>query len=383
MPAEIRNLIHNQPGIFPPEDGSNFDLTLDIMIFNLARERMGKKLTPETLASLGRELTEYFASAAPDLKSALDENQPDGPNLAQDHVGKLLNHAVVGGCRTEGDLLKCGAVEFYNIGRYVLGPLWAAYVHEALSAAQDGDVFLFAARDATPMYWTACGLEASKNGTQMTFVHVDWNRWFMAQEDELDESGIPLTIASNSQLRLFYEQMGFLNGHIVKIIEPGAWGSAANALKTMLPKQAFELRFMFSHMPERIYGFLNNHCPNVDPNYFEIINDTAEALPKPYVRPTTLTTENGRVVADLTGKVIDSSYMQIWSWAVNKGALDAAQEFDADNFKIQAHVQNVIQFSKLSASGMWTGVLPKHTLTWTEGEKWRAGWKHGKIPPLR
>jgi hypothetical protein len=151
-----------------------------------------------------------------------------------------------------------------------------------------------------------------------------------------------------------------------------------------MPEQKFELWFMFSHMPEYIYGFLNEHAPNVEEKYFEMINDTAEAVPKSYVRPENLVEREGVVVADLTGKIIDSPYTKIWSWAVNQGAYDAGVRFArGERVDIEEHVQNIIKLSELSAQGKWTGVLPRNTLTWTEGENWRANWKWGKISPLR
>ncbi len=373
--VESKNLIH-PIGILEPKLGVNFNDQLSDLIFQ--ETGLWDIMTDEGLFQLNVELTSQFIGAAPDLKA---------DNLAKDHVEKLILSATEKEGVTKFDLLKHGAQEFYKVGKDVLGPLWASYVHEALQTAQEDDTYLFAARDATPMYWVAEAFKGcqktDKDLSKVAFVHVDWNRWFMAQKDEMDGSGEPLNFQTNPMLREFYTQMGFLNGNMVKIIEPGAWGSAANALKTMLPKQQFELRFMFSHMPQNIYGFLNDHCPNIDPLYFEIINDTAEAVPKPYIRPTKLIQHNGHIVADLSDKIMDSPYMRIWSWAVNQGAIDAAINFDENNFSILEHVKKVIELSKLSAKGKWTGVLPKNTPTWSEGEAWVANWQHGKIPPLK
>lgn len=371
LAENTKNLIQPVEGIIHPDSGVSFARKLDTFVF--AEVGLSKELTPERVGELKAQLADCFVAVAPDLGTF---------NLASDHVSKLVDHAIASGASTEFDLLRHGAKEFYKVGKYILGPLWAAYVDTVLAAGGEGD-FLFAARDATPLYWASQGLiEAGQynlNGSAR--VHVDWNRWFMAQEDELDESGVPLTFQSNPMLKTFYEQMGFCNGKSITIVEPGAWGSAANALKTMLPDQQFELWFLFSHMPDRIYGFLNESCPSIDPIYFEIINDSGEAVPKPYIRPTKLTESNGVVVADISGKIIKSPFIKIWSWAVNQGALEAGLEYQG--LDVQAHVEEIIRLSQLSAQGVWTGVLPRNTLTWTEGEKWIREWSHGKIPPLK
>lgn len=376
MAPELKNLIQPVEGIQTPRVDTDFEKTLDTLMFQEAN--LQRPLTPERVEVIKANLTQHFEEVAPDLKTF---------GLAQDHISKLVDHAFCSGAQTEFDLLKMGAQEFYEVGKDILGPLWASYVDLVFTKSYGHTgTFVFAARDATPMYWAGQGLVTRDpkryDITDATMVHADWNRWFMAQEDELDESGIPLTFSSNPMLKTFYEQMGFCNGNKVIIVEPGAWGSAANALKTMLPNQQFELYFMFSHMPDRIYGFLNENCKGTDSKFFELINDTAEAVPKAYIRPTKLAQHNGYVMADLSDRKIDSPYMRIWSWAVNQGALEAGLKYDP-NMNIQKHVNHIVQLSQLSAQGQWTGVLPRNTLTWTEGERWIKEWPWGKIPPLK
>jgi hypothetical protein len=150
------------------------------------------------------------------------------------------------------------------------------------------------------------------------------------------------------------------------------------------PNQNFELWFMFSHMPEYIYGYLNDKAPGVDDKIFELINDTAEGMPKAYTRPTELVHKGDEVVANLHGKVVDSKYMQLWSLAVNVGAFDSGADFAGGNRpNIKDHVGFVSELSDLSKTGTWTGVLPTNSLTWTEGEAWKKNWPWGKIPPLK
>ena len=378
------NLIQNGGGIEKPKVRVTDKRTLDTQFIvdtkvNVSKENVGREsFINEEVEQLKSDLTEKFVAIAPDLGTF---------DLAAGHIDRLTNYLLDKGANSREDLLIGGAYEFYRVGRDILGPLWSAYVDESLSQAEGDETYLFPARDATPFYWVSEGLIDGKKNLnhlgEVRRVHADWNRWFMGQEDELDESGIPLNIASNPLLKRFYLQMGFGNGGKVKIIEPGAWGSAANALKTFMPTQDFELRFLFSHMPDRIYGFLNEHAKDVDPINFEIINDSSEAIPKSYTRPTSLVEENGRVVADRSMHLIDSPFIKVWSKAANRGAYEAgwlhSQGLRVD---VNEHVNKLVELSKRAVQGEWTGILPRNTLTWTVGGSWRKDWKWGKIPPL-
>ncbi|MFH1863722.1 MAG: hypothetical protein ABIJ85_02300 [bacterium] len=386
MPIERIKLIHQirediiEPNTFYDESNleSRFLSSLESIQVRSDNYVDSSPLVAEKVDGIKGELVEHFISVASDLGTF---------DLAKGHIDRLFNHLLADGATSEKDLLREGSVEFYKVSRFVLGPLWSLYVDEVFSNGDGNGVYLFAARDATPIYWAAEGILSSTykhsySVENSSFVHVDWNRWFMGQEDETDGGVKPLPF-DHPLMKTFYGQMGFGNGQPVKIVEPGAWGSAANALRTIMPEQDFELWFMFSHMPQYIYGFLNSHAPDIDPKYFEMINDTAEAVPKAYRRPTTLTVDKNKVVADLTGKIIESPYIKTWSWAVNQGAYDAGVDFAAGKrINVRDHVQQIIALSKLSQQGQWTGVLPRNTLTWTEGENWKNNWKWGKIPPL-
>gem|GEM_PF-4762642 len=381
---EIENLIYSVEGVLHPSHLYE-EKSLNGDFLNVAKGIVDNNwgfsenpITFEYVNGLQQKLSSYFVEVAPDLATF---------SLAEGHISRLTDFLINNGAKKEGDLLIGGAIEFYKIGRDLLGPIWTSYVNEVLESGKGDETYIFAARDATPIFWAAEGLRQNCdncfNLEGSKFVHVDWNRWFMGQEDELDASGKP-TSFSNPILKDFYLQMGFGTGKTVKIVEPGAWGSAANALKTFMPDQPFELWFLFSHMPDKIYGFLNTLTPEIDSKYFEMINDTGEATPKPYLRPTKLTTQNGKVVANIEDKVIKSPHMQLWSWAVNQGAHDAGVLFARGKREsVHDSVQRLIELSKTSAEGKWTGVLPRNTLTWTEGENWKANWKWGKIPPLK
>ena len=387
MPIERNQLIHKipesivEPNLFGDHGDLNmrFASSLKTLVERPDFSLNSFQLSPEKFNAVKDEITGYFISVASDL-GTLD--------LAKGHIERLFNKISETRGTSMKDILEGGANEFYFVTRNILGPLWASYVDNILARNDGNGVYLFAARDATPIYWAAEGIISSSynhpyNIENSHFVHVDWNRWFMGQEDETDDHRKPLPF-SHPLMKAFYEQMGFGSGKTVKIVEPGAWGSAANALRTVMPDQNFELYFLYSHMPEYIYGFLNENASGVNEKIFEMISDTAEAVPKPYLRPESLTFSDNIVVADLEGKIIDSPFMKVWSWAVNQGAYDAGIDFArGQRINVRDHVLNIAELSDFSRKGQWTGVLPSNTLTWTEGENWRKKWKWGKIPPLK
>lgn len=382
---EKKDLTHKIPdAIIEPNtysDEMNLDVRFDTSLTSiLKRPDLSVSSFPmetDKIVQLKEELVSYFVSVASDLGTF---------DLAKGHIDRLFSKLSSDGAKSKKDFLTAGAQEFYKISRLVLGPLWTGYVDKVFSDGDENGVYLFAARDATPIFWAAEGMLTPSYKNQYPIsnserILVDWNRWFMGQEDETDDGRKPLPF-DHPLMKSFYKQMGFSNGQTVKIVEPGAWGSAANALKNVMPEQKFELWFMFSHMPEYIYGFLNDKAEGIEDKYYELINDTAEAVPKPYLRPENLIMHENSVVADLNGQIIDSPFMKVWSWAVNQGAYDAGVEFiQGKRTDIKSHVENIIKLSEMSKQGIWTGVLPRNTMTWTEGENWRKNWEWGKIPP--
>lgn len=247
----------------------------------------GKKLMEETVY--------WFEAFASDLRTK---------NLSQRYLEPLINKTIVDGCFSPEMAIQVGAKAFYSVAKDLLGPLHVAYVDTILKTAHPGDTLLFAARDSTPFYWIAKTLlESTPQDYEEGFslVHADWNRWFMGQEDATDPEKQPLPWG-HPLLEKFYVQMGFGTDRLVKIVEPGAWGSAAKAVKQNMPNQNFELWFLFSHMPDRIFGFLNHKAPNCPEKVYEVINDTGEAQPKFYIRPEELIEKDGLVIPDVTGK---------------------------------------------------------------------------------
>lgn len=377
---EILNLIHDPEGDgkLKPRSIAELEKKFNCVVANCAEAFSTSFLTPEKIADIKGQLTCDFEAVATDLAET---------NLAKNHVSALVDHLVSQGAQTEFDLLMMGASEFADISRNTLGPLWASYVNTVFSSGEGNEVFLFAARDATPMYWTARGLINSNRGCynlqNSQIVHVDWNRWFMGQEDETQADKRAHDL-NHPDMRMFYQQMGFGNGKKVKIVEPGAWGSAAAALKKNLPEQDFELWFVFSHMPQRIFGFLNENASKIDPEIFEMINDTQEAVPKAYTRPEKLVRQNGRVFPDISCQLLRSPYMQAWSLASHIGAYQAGIDFaQGKQIGIKDQVASLMHLSAKARQGQWTGVLPDHTPTWDKGAEWEANWPYGKIPPLR
>lgn len=387
MTIERSRLIHKIPeSIIEPNvfgDQSDLDERFEMSlraVTNRPEMQVGSfPMTKEKVQDLEKEIVSYFVSVASDLGTL---------GLAEGHIGRLFSHIEQHYGNSKKDFLEGGAKEFYKVSRHILGPLWAAYIDRIFSQSDGNGVYLFAARDATPMYWVSegmisAGYKHNYDIENSNLVHVDWNRWFMGQEDETDDHRKPLPF-DHPLMKKFYGQMGFGTESVVKIVEPGAWGSAANALKTVMPEQKFELYFLFSHMPEYIYGFLNEQAPDVNEKIFEMINDTAEAVPKPYLRPESLVEHDGVVVADLAGKIIESPFMKVWSYAVNQAAYDAGLDFArGERINVRDHVLAIAEMSDYSREGHWTGVLPHNTLTWTEGENWRRNWKWGKISPLK
>ncbi len=324
---------------------------------------------PDTHQASFDEVTHWVEACTSDLRTK---------NLAKRYLKPLFDDAS----RSTAEI---GAKAFYGVAKDVLGPLHVAYVDTILKTAQAGDTLLFAARDSTPFYWIAKTLleqNPDKYKDGFSLVHTDWNRWFMGQEDVTDPNKQPLPWG-HPLLEKFYEQMGFGSDKLVKIVEPGAWGSAAKAVKQKMPDQNFELWFLFSHMPDRIFGFLNHYAPNNPEKLYEVINDTGEAQPKPYLRPEELVDKNGLVVPDLTGKWIPNAMIQKWALASRHGSIAAALEYGRKPVDVAGHVDYLDYLSKKAYyEEVWTGMLPENTETWPEGESWKASWPYGKIPPL-
>lgn len=204
----------------------------------------------------------------------------------------------------------------------------------------------------------------------------------MGQEDATDPDKQPL-VWGHPLLEKFYTQMGFGTDKLIKVIESGAWGSAAKAVRQHMPTQNFELWFLFSHIPDRIFGFLNHKAPGLPEKVYEVINDTGEAQPKSYIRPEKLKQSNDLVVPDLSCKWIPNPAVQAWAQASRKGSIAAVFEYGGKQIDVSGHIDYLDYLSKRAYyEGIWTGMLPENTETWPGGEAWKANWSLGKIPPF-
>lgn len=321
------------------------------------------------------ETVACFEAFASDLKTK---------DLARRYLKPLIN-TTLDGCFSADLAIRVGAKAFYRVAKDQLGPLHVSYVDEVLRTGASGDIFLFAARDSTPFYWIAKTLLETHPQNYpggLRLVHADWNRWFMGQEDVTDPDKKPY-LWGDPLLERFYSQMGFGQDRLIKIIEPGAWGSAAKAVKQNLPQQQFELWFLFSHMPDKIFGFLNHKAPGLPEEVYEMINDTGEAQPKFYLRPEKLVEVNGLVVPDLSNKLIQNQTVQAWAIASRQGSIDAALQYDNAQINVRSHVDYLHYLShRAKYEFVWTGMLPENTETWPEGNVCKASWSLGKIAPL-
>ena len=351
---------------------------MSIEIKNYVPEKQIQSEMTANADGLFEDIVFWFESFASDLRTN---------DLSRRYLQPLFEKSMADGDMSATTIKKTGSKAFYHVAKNLLGPIHVAYVDQVLSTAQSGDTLLFAARDSTPFYWigkTLTDLYPRKYEDGIRLVHADWNRWFMGQEDVTDPEKQPL-LWGHPLLEKFYRQMGFGGEGLVKIIEPGAWGSAAKAIKQNMPDQHFELWFLFSHMPDRIFGFLNHHAPSADKKTLEIINDVGEAQPKFYVRPEKLIElENGLVVPNVTDMWIDHPIIQSWARSSKQGSIDAAIEYGCKKINIEAHVLGLDSLSKKTYDEkVWTGMLPESTETWPEGENWRRKWSLGHIPPIR
>lgn len=336
-----------------------------------------ESLSEEEKETMIAELIGLFEAFALDLRSY---------NLAEKYVKSLFVKLEAEGAKSEVDFILGGAKEFYHLAKDTLGPLSVAYTHAVLKEGEG--LMIFPARDATPYFVIAKTLISLQPGQYPVGIeslkNPFFNRKLWGVEDELDTEDKPLDVKSPLAWQ-FFQTMGFGKNIVKTFVEQGAWGSLPDMIKTHMPEERFKLYFFFSHLPEVIYGFVNQYG-DFPEEVLETISDTYEALPKAFFRPTRLFSNNGVVDVSLEGKVIENPAIKIWSWAVFQGAADAAKEFalKGKNLDVTSQIEKVWQLSqRTEKEGVFTGVLPQHTLTWTEGAAWRVNWPWGKIPPLK
>lgn len=83
------------------------------------------------------------------------------------------------------------------------------------------------------------------------------------------------------------------------------------------------------------------------------------------------------------GKMIESPFLKEWTMAALEGVKDAAKEFAHGALMIDPceEIKKMLSLSE-QAKEDFTGVLPWHSETWTQGDEWKKNWKWGKIAPL-
>lgn len=332
---------------------------------------------PFDLTVIEEQFIEDLKSVAPDLASN---------NLAERYTSILFGKLNEYNPSSEEDLVRFGEMEFYKVGKEAIGPLAVKFVHDTLKQITNGKV-LFLARDATPFFHIAkILLTQNPNEYDVTIddiLNPVLHRKFWDVDDEQDTEEAPLS-PDSPILQKYYKQLGFGNGQMINVVDVGAWGSMTDFLKKQNPDQAFQVFFFYSHLPDHIYGYINLHSWGIDETYLEAIADTWEAFPKVIKRQTKLLEKDGKIIPSADGKILDSKYMHAWSKAALKGLEDAALAFANGVLSVEPNleIEKLARLSDQANQGLFTGVLPEHTQTWTEGETWKANWPWGKILPL-
>ncbi|MBI2033038.1 MAG: hypothetical protein HYT10_01075 [Candidatus Levybacteria bacterium] len=333
-----------------------------------------------TIDSLREKFRTDLEAVAPDLRSN---------NLSQQYTTTLFEKLVHAGAETQDDIKTAGTIEYYRIGRDVLGPLAVSFVDNVLKQSE-GNI-LFPARDATPLFYIAHTLIAQAPDRYPTSAHrlqnPVFNRKLWGVDDEQDPEQEVLKVTDPTVLKLL-KQMGFGRDEPVTFIEIGCWGTMIDQLKQAMeraemPEQSFSVHFLFTHLPEYISGYINKYGTDIPKATLETIADTWEAVPKPFKRPAKLVEIDGIIKASSAGSIVNSPFLKPWSHAVHEGVMDAAKDFllQGKGVVVKDEILRLLKLSNQAKQGIFTGILPWHTETWSEGDIWKKNWKWGKIPP--
>lgn len=347
----------------------------------LSKNNEHRQLTETDLRVLADGLTRDLGETSPDLKS-------DG--LAKGYSESLIAKLISQGTKTVEEIRIAGEAEFYVVGKKVLGPLAVGFVDTVLR--NSGGRIIFPARDATPFFYIAKTLKTLKPGNYL--VQLDdiqnpvFNRKLWGVDDEQDpDEVVPIT---QPLVQKLLQQIGFYSEVPKSFVEVGAWGTMIDQLKQsmangLMPNEEFAVWFLYTHLPNNIFGFINTYGWDLPDRVLETIADTWEAFPKSFKRPSKLVDQDGRIKASLEGKIVNSPFLHAWQLAALQGVVDAACDFCFGKIVIDVHEEllRLWRLSDMARDGIFTGVLPYHTQTWTEGEEWKASWRWGKIPPLK
>lgn len=337
-------------------------------------------LTQYEIDTLRTQFANDMVLAAPDLGTH---------NLADEFAVSLFKSFEVNDEVTLRDIVEKGKEQFYQVGWDTLGPIAVSFVNAVLKESGGGYI-VFPARDATPFYHIAMTLTEQNPELypdNLKLCNPVFNRKTWGVDDEQDVND-PVTEVSDPLVQQLLGQVGLRSGEPVTFVEVGAWGSMVNSMKDAMehgtmPKKDFNVYFLFTHMPEYIYGYINKHAGNVGLGSLEAISDSFETLPKYFMRPTELVEKNGLVEASLEGKIINSPLLYEWCQSTLAGFIDAAKGFaGSESDSPESHIAKLKELSKVAQRGYFNGMLPKHTETWSEGEQWKLNWKWGKTLPL-
>lgn len=356
--------------------------------FLVAETHKDRILTLGAIDALKDQFAIDMETVAADLKS-------DG--LARQYAGSLFNKLVGTGANTLEQLVTAGAQEFHCIGKDVLGPLAVSAVDTILKGCNGKAIF--PARDATPFFHIAKTLKKLNPDAYPVamedIVNPDFNRVLWGVEDEVEDkvedeqdSKDGAMSISHPLVQKLLSQMGFFSSQPKTFIEVGCWGSMIDELnkamaKGDMPTEEYFVYFLYTHLPDNIYGFTNIAGENIPEGVLETIADTWEAFPKCFKKPTTLVEENGIVKG--IHEEVNSPFLRSWTEAALQGVEDAASDFIYQGQVInpQDELLKLWRLSIQAKSGQFTGVLPGHTQTWSKGEEWKANWKWGRIKPLK
>lgn len=302
------------------------------------------------------------------------------PELAYTYVTSLEQQ--IGPAASYEEFVEKGKELHKKLGRDIYGPLIVGFLgwaeaELARRGISEGPVH-FALRDAWPFY-TAASILWDGTGPYHA-VGTYLNRPLLGIEDEI----APEQATVNGYVANYLRTSGIKdNGTPVSLVDSGAWGTVVRAVKeTYLPQTPLHPLFWYSHNPH-IQGFLNEYlaAAGLPEEFGEVLNDSLECVfPQQYRRPVAFETEGGS--RSLRLEQADELSVA-WGRAALQGVMEAAHMHKAgiDEEAVQSMMRNVYALSCTAREdGVWTGVLPTHTPTWSRGEAFLASWPEDLLP---
>jgi len=242
---------------------------------------------------------------------------------------------------------------YYNIGTlwYPVIEHWGNWVREK---AQFPPVLVL--RDAKPLT-----IVSSKE----EWPRVWLNRLIFGIMDELSEAS-PDSLHPLAKMYLEQEELC----RDFTFVDSGCWGTIVQALHHSRIGLRFQPLFFFSHNPH-ISGFLNEL--GFSEKEGEILNDSLECcFPNIVARPSEfIKKSDGQVVPYL--KPLDGVSIILGN-AVFKG-LRNRKKSDEPILSAKESIARLLEASCLArTTGLFTGILPDSSPTWSSGKEFLAGW---------